>query len=145
MCRATIVLAAAASLAGCGPAADQASTRNAAANAAAAGAVKHPTYCFFKEGKTERWSSAVDRAGNVVVKGRAYRADSRYKAAFTDRERSGTAATLWLAVVQNDTGYAAPDDWWDVTETIPDSGGVERVTVKCGKTVLAELPVKRGG
>ena len=43
--------------------------------------------------------------------------------------------------MQNDTGYAAPDNWWDMTATIPDSAAVDTVEVKCGDQAVAELKV----
>jgi hypothetical protein len=132
--------------AGCSPSADNAANRsaNASANSAAAAAAKHPTYCFFKDGGTKGWSASLDRDGNVVVKGKAYREDPRYKPQFSDVETAGAKSTLWLTIGQN-SGFASPDNWWDVTQTIPGSGGVQSVTVKCGKKVLAELTVKRAG
>ena len=39
-----------------------------------------PAYCFFKDGETKGWKARVDKDGNVVVSGKAYRQDSRYKA-----------------------------------------------------------------
>ena len=116
-----------------------------AANAAESKAAqpKRPAYCFFKDSETEKWSASRDASGNIVVKGRAFRSDARYKAELGPPEVSGTAATLSPTIVQN-TGYASPDNWWDVSATIPASAAVTRVTVTCGKKTLAEfnLPAK---
>jgi len=48
-------------------------------------------------------------------------------------------------VAQNDTGYAAPEDWWDIKTTIPASAAVTTVNVKCGEKTLASLQVPRKG
>ena len=116
-----------------------------AANVAAAEPAKpkRPSYCFFKDSETEKWSASRDAGGNVVVKGRAFRSDPRYKAELGPPEVSGDAATISPTIVQN-TGYAAPDNWWDVAATIPDSAAVTKVTVACGKKTLGEfdLPPK---
>ena len=132
-------------LAGCNQAAESnAAANNAAANAASA-KPKGPTYCFFKPAETKGWTASRDARGNVVVKGQAFRSDSRYRAEFIEQDVTPDTATLWVAIGQNTTGYAAPENWWDVTTTIPDSGGIENVTVKCGKTTLAELKVAKRG
>jgi len=56
---------------------------------------------------------------------------------------SGATAELAPTIGQNDTGFAAPDDWWDVSETIPNSQAVESVAVKCGDQTIATLTVPR--
>jgi len=137
--------AAALALAGCNEPAQDNSAANAAANAAAAPAKKRPTYCFFKDAETKGWAASRDAKGNLVVKGQAYRSDSRYKAEFVEQEVSAAGAALWVAVVQNTTGYGAPENWWEVTATIPDSSAVESVTVMCGKKTLAQLTVAKKG
>ena len=104
---------------------------------------KRPAYCFFKDAETEKWTASRDAQGNVVVKGRAFRSDGRYKAQLGQPVVSGNTATLSPTIVQN-SGYSAPDNWWDVAATIPDSAAVTNVTVACGKKTLAEftLPPK---
>ena len=127
-------------LAACGQPADQPAADVAATKATEP---KRPAYCFFKDGETEKWSAARDSTGNVVVKGRAFRSDPRYKAELAPAVVSGNAATVSPTIVQN-SGYASPDNWWDVAATIPDSAGITKITVACGKTTLAEfsLPPK---
>jgi hypothetical protein len=123
-----------------------ASNNNMAGNVAmnAVAAVKHPTYCFFKDTETKGWSGSVNAKGDVVVKGKAFRSDPRYRAKFIDQEKTPSSLTLWLAIEQN-PGYASPDNWWSMAETVPDTAGVQTVTVKCGAKTLAELKVRRGG
>ena len=127
-------------VAGCNQAAEQPAANTAETKARP----KRPSYCFFKDAETEKWSAARDPSGNVVVKGRAFRSDPRYKAELGKPEVSGAVATVSPTIVQNMTGYASPDNWWDVTVTIPNSAAVTKVTVACGKKTLAEfdLPPK---
>lgn len=122
---------------------DQAAEQPAAKVAERKAEPKRPAYCFFKDSETEKWSASRDGSGNVVVKGRAFRSDPRYKAELGNPEVSGATATISPTIVQN-RGYASPDNWWDVTATIPDSAGVTKVAVACGKKTLAEfnLPAK---
>ena len=137
-----IVAATAAILAGCGQSNDNASAANAEANASAA-ETPRPAYCFFKDSETKGWAAKVDKTGNVVVSGKAYREDSRYKALLSPATVSGTSAEVAPTIGPNDTGFAARDNWWDVTETIPNSQAVESVTVKCGDKTVASLSVPR--
>ena len=137
------MVCAAAALAACGQQAGDEAATNAPANAAAA-KPKRPAYCFFKDSETKGWSAARDREGNVVVKGKAYRSDPRYKAELGPAEVEGAEAVVRPSIAPN-SGYAAPDNWWDVAATVPNSAGVEKVTVRCGSRVLAELPLKRAG
>jgi hypothetical protein len=138
MRKSTLLLGAAASLAACGQSANQA-----AGNASAPKtAPKKTPYCFFKDQETKGWSASTDAQGNVVVKGKAYRSDPRYKAQITAKV-SGTSAEVRPTIVQNTTGYAAPDNWWDVSAVIPGSAAVQSVQVRCGKKVLADLKVPR--
>jgi hypothetical protein len=138
-----ILVFAAAGLAACGPSAeDEAANRAAAAKAAAAKKARAP-YCFFKDAETKGWAASTDAHGNVVVKGKVYRQDSRYKAVLGPATVTATSAEIRPTITINDTGYAAQDDWWDVAATIPSSAAVEKVAVKCGAKTLAELTVKR--
>jgi hypothetical protein len=136
-----ILLGAAAGLAACGQSSDN-SSANAAANAAAAEKPK-PAYCFFKDNETKDWTAKADKDGNVVVSGKAYREDARYKALLSPATVAGSAAEVAPTIGQNDTGYAAPENWWDVTQTIPNSQAVTSVTVKCGGKTVATLEVPR--
>jgi len=143
MRKSVILCGAAAALAGCGQAADKATGDNTAANSAAAETPKPAPYCFFKDSETKDWKATVDKSGNVVVTGKAYRQDSRYKALLSPATVSGTTAEVAPTIAQNEGPYGAPDDWWDVKETIPNSAAVESVTVKCGDGTLATLTVHR--
>jgi hypothetical protein len=136
-----ILLGAAAGLAACGQSSDNSTTDN-AANSAAAEKPK-PAYCFFKNDETKGWKAKTDKDGNVVVSGKAYREDSRYKAFLSPATVSGTTAEIAPTIGQNDTGYAAVDDWWNMTQTIPNSQAVTSVTVKCGDATFAKLSVPR--
>src|SRR5690348_16898477 len=139
-----VIFGAAAALTACGQSAENNSTANndAAANSAAAEAPK-AAYCFFKDNETKDWKAKVDKSGNVVVSGKAYRQDSRYKAQLASATVNGTVAEVAPTITQNDSSYGAPGDWWDVSETIPDSRSVDTVTVKCGDETLAQLTVPR--
>ena len=136
-----ILLGAAAGLAACGQSSDEAAADNAAANAAAE--KPKPAYCFFKDEETKGWAAKADKDGNVVVSGKAYREDARYKALLSPAAVSGTSAEVSPTITANDTGFAAPDNWWQVTQTIPNSQAVTSVNVTCGGKVLAALEVPR--
>jgi len=82
-----------------------------------------------------------DKDGNIKVKGKAYRSDSRYQAVLGPPEVSGTTASIAPTITQNMTAYGAEDNWWDVAATIPGSAAVDTVTVTCGARTLAELKV----
>ena len=99
---------------------------------------KRSSYCFFKDAETSNWSASRDAQGNVVVKGRAFRSDPRYKAELTPPVVEGSTAFVSPTISQNG-GYASPDNWWDVSATIPDSAQVVMVKVECGAKTLAEL------
>jgi hypothetical protein len=137
-----ITAAAAVSLAACGQSSPQNDSANAAANQTEQ-APKPAAYCFFKDSETKDWKASVDKSGNVVVSGKAYREDSRYKALLSPATVSGTSAEVAPTIGQNDTGFGARDNWWDVTETIPNSAAVESVIVKCGDETVATLSVPR--
>jgi hypothetical protein len=143
MHKSVILCGAAAALAGCGQSAENGTSNNTATNSAAAEAPKPAAYCFFKDSETKDWKAAVDKSGNVVVSGKAYRQDSRYKALLAPATVNGTTAEVAPTITQNDSTYGAPGDWWDVTEMIPNSRAVDKVTVKCGDETLATLTVPR--
>ena len=139
--RQSIILGAAAALAACGQSSDQTAADNSAANSAVE--KPRPAYCFFKDAETKGWKGEVDKDGNVVVSGKAYREDARYKAVLGPATVSGANAEIAPTITANDTGFAAPDNWWDVTATIPNSQAVDTVTVKCGADTLAIIRLIR--
>jgi hypothetical protein len=130
-----------AALAACGQSSDDAAA-NESANSAAA-ETPRPAYCFFKDKEAKDWKAKADKSGNVVVTGRAYREDPRYKAVLGPATVSDATAEIAPTVTVNDTGFAAPDNWWAVSATIPNSQTVATVTVKCGAKTLATLTVPR--
>jgi hypothetical protein len=137
MQRLMIIAAATALLGACGQSSDN-------GNQAAASPPKpkkKPAYCFFKDPETKGWAASRDKDGNIVVKGKAFRSDSRYQAVLQNPVVTGTSAEIAPTIIQNETGYGAPDNWWDVKTTIPNSAAVETVTVRCGAKALAELKV----
>jgi hypothetical protein len=139
MIRQSMMLLGAAALAACGQSADNAAANQAAANAAQP--KKKPSYCFFKDNETKGWAASRGKDGNIVVKGKAYRSDPRYQALLGPPTVTGNTAEVSPTIQQNGTGYAAPENWWDVTATIPNSAAVDTVTVSCGPKTLAELKV----
>jgi len=74
---------------------------------------------------------------------KAYREDARYKATLAPATISGTIAEVTPSITQNDTGFAAPENWWDVSETIPNSQAIDTVTVKCGDATVATIKLQR--
>jgi len=144
-----VVALIAGALAGCnsdsGTAGDQdAAAANAAANATASGP-KRAAFCFFKNNETKGWTATASADGNVVVKGKAFRSDPRYMAQLGEAQVTGSHAEIVPTIGLNTTGFAAPENWWDVSATIPNSSAVTSVTVRCGKKMLAELSIKREG
>jgi hypothetical protein len=106
---------------------------------------KQPAYCFFKDPETKAWAASRDKDGNVIVKGKAYRSDSRYRAVLQNPAVNGSSAEIWPTIIVNDTGYGAEDNWWDVKATIPNSAAAESVAVRCGAKVFADLKVPAKG
>ena len=134
-----VTVLAAAGLAACGQSQD-----NQATNQAAVAPPKEKTpYCFFKDSEAKGWAASTDKDGNVVVKGKLYREDPRYKAILEKPKVTGTTAELWPNIAQNDTGFAAVENWWDVKLTIPGSAAVTKVNVRCGAKTFASLDVPR--
>src|SRR4051812_4102552 len=133
----TLFLLSAAVLAGCGQSNDVVSKQ--ATNTAQP--KKKPAYCFFKDAETKAWTASRGKDGNIVVKGKAYRSDPRYQALLGPPVVIGTTAEISPTIQQNGTGFAALENWWDVTATIPNSAAVDTVTVSCGAKMLAELKV----
>jgi hypothetical protein len=133
-----VLLGAAALLGGCGQSADNLANQ---AEANAAQPKKKPAHCFFKDAEMKSWAASRDKDGNVVVKGKAYRSDSRYKALLGPPEVSGTVARIAPTITVNDERYGAPEDWWDVSAAIPNSAAIDTVDVTCGARTIAELKV----
>jgi hypothetical protein len=140
--RGSLILGVAMALASCNQAADN-SASNAVVNVAAA-KPKHSSYCFFKDEEAKGWKASLDKNGNVTVVGKMHVKDARYKAELGEPEVTGARAELWPTIVANDTGFASPDNWWDVRFTIPNSAAVTSVAIRCGSKTKAELTVKRG-
>jgi hypothetical protein len=130
-------VAAAALLASCGQSSDNANQTAAAPPRPK----KKVAYCFFKDPETKGWAASRDKDGNIVVKGKAYRSDSRYRAVLQNPTVTGATAEIWPTIIVNDTGYGAEDNWWDVKETISNSTAVDTVTIRCGAKAFAELKV----
>lgn len=126
----------AALLGGCGQSADKA-----AANQAAAQPEKKAGYCFFKDSETKGWKASRAKDGNISVKGKVYREDSRYQAVLGPPEVTGTTASVSPTLTQNMTGFGAADNWWGVSATIPNSAAIDTVTVTCGAKTIASLKV----
>ncbi|MEP6982695.1 MAG: hypothetical protein ABI853_03515 [Sphingomicrobium sp.] len=138
MRRSIVAVSAAALLSGCGQ------SDNGAANQAAANAAqpkKKAAHCFFKDSETKDWKASRGKDGNIVVKGKAYRSDSRYQALLGPSEVTGTRASISPTITVNNTRFGAPDNWWDVSATIPGSAAIDTVTVTCGAKTVAELKV----
>jgi hypothetical protein len=135
-----LLLSAAGLLASCGQSNDGSATDQ----AKTAQPKKKAAYCFFKDAETKAWAATRGKDGNIVVKGKAYRSDPRYKALLNPATVTGTTAEITPTIAQND-GYAAPDNWWDVNATIPNSAAVDTVMVTCGPKTLAELKVAPKG
>ena len=142
MHKSIILIGAVAALGACGQSSENATANNSAANAAAA-ETPRPAYCFFKDKETKDWAAKADKDGNVVVGGKAFREDPRYKATLGPATVSGAGAEIAPTVTVNDTGFAAADNWWPLSATIPNSQAVADVTVKCGDKTLATLTVPR--
>jgi hypothetical protein len=138
MIRHITVFATAVALAACGHSNDAGADKS-AANASQP--KKKPAYCFFEDKEMKGWKASRGKDGNIVVKGKAYRDDSRYQAVLGPPEVSGTTASISPTIIQNTTGFGAADDWWDVTATIPNSAAIDMVDVTCGAKTIAELKV----
>src|SRR5512135_2200989 len=136
-----IFLGAAAGLAACGGKGENSASNEAATNAGTA--AKPAAYCFFKDPETKEWKAKTDKDGNVVVTGKALAEDARYKALLAPASVSGRSAEVAPTITTNDTGFAAPGNWWSLSETIPNSQALTSVTVKCGDETLASLTVPR--
>lgn len=134
-----VLVAGAALLAGCSESGDNSANASTAKTPAAA--PKKVPYCFFKSENSKGWTASRGKDGNIVIKGKGYLADGRYKADLGTPDIEGTTATLQLKMPPNDTGFATADGWWDISKTIPDSAAITEVDVLCGGKTLAELNV----
>jgi hypothetical protein len=141
MHKSVMLFCAAAGLAACSQSSDKAAEKTAPNRATAE--KPRPAYCFFKDSETKEWKAKLDKSGNVVVTGKAYREDPRYKAVLSPATVNGATAEVAPTITVNDTGFASPDNWWAVSETVPNSQAIERVTVDCGDKTLASLSVPR--
>ena len=138
------VVAGAAALGACGQGNQSAEASSNLANTAAKAAKKVP-YCFFKDASSKDWAASAGKDGNVTIKGKAYVADGRYKAALKPAEIDGATASLQLGMPQNDTGFSTEDGWWTINQTLEGSSAVQKVDVLCGAKTLASLQVKGKG
>jgi len=119
--RIVLIASAAAMLLGCGKS-------DKTANEAAAEPVKKKVaHCFFKDSETKGWAASRGKDGNIKVKGKAYRSDSRYQAVLGPPEVAGTTASIAPTITQNMTGFGAEDDWWDVIMGTGFRGTVEEL------------------
>ena len=135
------VVAGAVATAGCGDSGDN--SVNASAPKTPAPTAKKVPYCFFKSENSKDWAASRGRDGNIVVKGKGYLADARYKADLGPPDIQGTIASLQLKMPPNDTGFASEDGWWDISKTIPDSAAITKIDVLCGAKTLASLSVRK--
>ncbi|HEY8592683.1 MAG TPA: hypothetical protein VIL42_07445 [Sphingomicrobium sp.] len=133
--------AAVAVLAGCGQQAESPDSNTAAKKTAPK--KERPPYCFFKATEMKDWKAKRDKSGNVVVSATLYRSDPAYKALLSPATIAGASAEIRPTITVNDTGYAAPGNWWAVSQTIPGSAAVTKVTVLCGEKTTKELSVPR--
>lgn len=106
---------------------------------------KNVPYCFFMDKEMKGWSAKRGKDGNIVVKGKVYRDDSRYQVYLKPATIEGTHAEVSPDLRQNPGAYGAPDDWWDVSQTIADSAAVDTVDVTCGGKVVADFKLKPKG
>jgi hypothetical protein len=116
-------------------------TRNEASANAPAPKKERPPYCFFKDSETKAWAASRGKDGNITIKGKVYREDSRYQAQIGKMDVAGTTATVWPTIAPNMSGYGAPDNWWDVKAVIPNSAAIDTVSVHCGAKTIADLKV----
>ena len=140
MRKSLLMLSAAGLLTACGQSNDNAPTSQPAAQPK-----KKPAYCFFKDDELKGWTAKRGKDGNITVKGKAHVKDPRYKAMLNPATVTGTSAELTPTIGQNDTGYGAQDDTWDLSATIPNSSAVTTVTVTCGEKTAATLSVPAKG
>ena len=139
MRRTILPIVAAGLLASCGQSGNDAANGTAVKPAAPK---KKVPYCFFKDEEMKGWSAKRGKDGNVTVMGEVYREDGRYQAILKPAVVTGNRAEISPDLQQNAGQYSAPDNWWDVTETIPNSAAVETVDVTCGGKTIASFTLK---
>ena len=86
-------MGAAASLSACGQGDGEATNQ-----AAAAPKKEKPRYCFFKDAETKAWSASRGKDGNIIVSGKVYRSDGRYKAVLGDPGSAARPAMMWPSI-----------------------------------------------
>ncbi len=137
MQRPVIFAAIAALIAGCSPSGED----QAANEAAAQPPPEKPPHCFFKDSETKDWAVRVE-GDRAVVTGRGFRSDARYKAILLDPKVAGGVAVVRPSITTNDTGFAAEGNWWDLKTAVP-TAGIESVEIRCGKALVASLPLAK--
>ena len=140
MSRLPIVILGSLALAACNSSSENAASNQASANMAEAQEPKGP-HCFFKDADMKGWAATREKDGNIAVTGKAYREDPRYKAAIGKLATGPAKVIVWPTIGQNDTGYGAPDNWWDLKVVVPNSAALDTVDVKCGDKLVTELKV----
>lgn len=131
----TIGAALAAMLAGCGQ------SQEAAPQPPPKPKAEKAPHCFFKDAEAKDWKLALE-GDQAVVTGRAFRSDARYKTVLLDPKIDGRVAVVRPSIANNDTGYAAEGNWWELKASIP-AAAIDTVEVRCGKKLLATLPVEK--
>lgn len=138
-----ILIGSTAVLAGCGQSAGNGTANVAAANTSQP--EKKPAYCFFKDDEMKGWTASRDKDGNITIKGKAHVNDPRYKATVGQVAVGPKKVIIFPTITTNDTGYATPDNWWDVTETAPNTASLNEAAVQCGDKTVADLQVPPKG
>ena len=132
-----ILIGGTAVLAGCGQSSQNVQT-NEAANAAQP--EKRPAYCFFKDDEMKGWKAIRSADGNIHITGKAHVKDPRYKAVIGQWIVGPKKVTVSPTITTN-TGYAQPDDWWDLDVGVPNTASVTEAVVQCGDKTVADLQV----
>lgn len=96
-----------------------------------------PPHCFFKDNEAKGWT-LKKKGDRLVISGRAYRSDARYKTVFLEPAIEGRTAIFRPSIAINDTGFATEDNWWDIKGSVP-AANVDTVEIRCGKKILATL------
>lgn len=141
--RIVVLISAALVVAGCSQSAETNATNVAASNASAL-AKKH-AYCFFKDDEMKGWTASREPDGNIRINGKAHVKDPRYKAVIAQWAVGPKKVIVSPSITTNDTGYAKPDDWWDVTAAVPKTASLNAAEVQCGDKVVADLQVAPNG
>lgn len=126
-------------LAACGQQTDNGASNVAASNTAAQ-QTKH-AYCFFKDDEMKGWTAVRESDGSIKVEGKAHVKDPRYKATISQSAIGPKKVIINPTIGTNDTGYAKPDDWWDLSVTVPNTASLTEAVVQCGDKTVADLQV----